>query len=72
MSNEHTLELNRLVVGRDEAEYEADGTIGEYLAKRAAFYANRLGNGGKKVKEFDLVEDALSGGWVLMFYCERY
>ena len=54
MSKEHTLELNRLVVGRDEAEYEADGTIGEYLAKRAAFYANRLGNGGQKVKEFDI------------------
>jgi hypothetical protein len=72
MSSEHTLELNRLIVGRDEAEYEAEGTISEYLTRRAALYANRLGNGGKKIKEFDMVEDAISGGWVLMFYCERY
>ena len=53
MSSEHTLELNRLIVGRDEAEYEAEGTISEYLTRRAALYANRLGNGGKKIKEFD-------------------
>jgi hypothetical protein len=72
MISEHTLELNRLIVGRDEAEYEADGTISEYLIRRAALYANRLGSGGKKIKEFDIVEDAISGDWVLMFYCERY
>jgi hypothetical protein len=71
MNREHTLELNRLIVGRDEAEYEAEGTVSEYLMKRTAEYANKLGIGNKKIKEFDVIEDQHSGGWVLMFYCER-
>ena len=69
---EETLELFRLIVARDEAEYEANGTISEYLIERAAYYGNRLGRQKKKVKEFDIVEDQQSGDWILLYYCERY
>lgn len=68
---EETLELFRLIIGRDEAEYEANDTISEYLIERAAYYGNRLGRQKKKVKEFDIVEDQYSGDWILLYYCER-
>ena len=70
-SNEETLEVFRLIIGRDEAEFEANGTISEYLIERGAFYGNKLGRQKKKVKEFDIVEDQFSGDWVLLYYCER-
>lgn len=61
----------RLIIGRDEAEFEANGTISEYLIERGALYGNKLGRQKKKVKEFDIVEDQFSGDWVLLYYCER-
>tara|TARA_R110002110_G_scaffold412985_1_gene639789 strand:- start:1656 stop:1883 length:228 start_codon:yes stop_codon:yes gene_type:complete len=70
-SNEETLEVFRLIIGRDEAEFEANGTISEYLIERGALYGNKLGRQKKKVKEFDIVEDQFSGDWVLLYYCER-
>jgi hypothetical protein len=72
MISEDTLEVHRLVVGRDEAEYEATGKISEYLMRRAAHHGNKLGIGKKKVKEFEIVEDPHSGDWILFYYCERY
>ena len=36
MDNVDTLEYHRLIVGNDEAEYEATTTISEYIAMRAA------------------------------------
>ena len=48
-SSEDTLEVFRLIVGRDEAEYEANGTISEYLIERAAFHGNKLGREKKKI-----------------------
>ena len=71
-SSEDTLEVFRLIVGRDEAEYEANGTISEYLIERAAMHGNKLGREKKKVKDFDIVEDQYSGDWILIYYCERY
>ncbi len=68
---ESTLEVFRLVVGSDEAEAEAEGSISEYLMERGALYGNKLGRENKKVKEFDVVKDPLSGGWILIFMCER-
>ena len=68
---EHTLEVYRLIIGSDEAEAEAEGSISEYLLERGVFHANKLGREHKKVKEFDIVKDALSGGWILIFMCER-
>ena len=53
-------------------EAEAEGSITEYLIERGALYGNKLGREKKKVKEFDVVKDPLSGGWVLIFMCERY
>ena len=69
--SEETLEIYKLIVGEEEAEAEADGTISEYLIERATLFGNRLGCTNRKVKEVDLVEDALSGGWVLTCFCER-
>ena len=69
--SEETLELFRLIIGRDEAEYEANDTISEYLIERAAYHGNQLGRQKKKVKEFDIVEDQYSGDWILLYYCER-
>ncbi len=69
---EGTLEVFRLVVGPDEVEAEAEGSITEYLIERGALYGKKLGREKKKVKEFDVVKDPLSGGWVLIFMCERY
>ena len=68
---EHTLELFRLVIGKDEAEYEAQGTISEYLIERSAMFANQLGRANKKIKEVSIIKDHLSEDWVLMCYCER-
>ena len=69
---EETLEVYRLIVGRDEAEYEATGRISEYLMGRAARHGNKLGMEKKKVKQFEVVEDPQSGDWILFYYCERY
>jgi len=72
MSSENTLEVYRLIVGADEIEFEADDSISGYLIERAAKYGNKLGLQRKKVKEFEIVQDGLSDGWVLIFMCERY
>ena len=73
MSNDEvTLEIYKLIIGPDEVEYEATDTISEYLIERAAFYGNQLGRQHKRVKEFDIVKDALSGGWVLIYMCDRW
>ena len=71
MKNEDTLEIYKLIIDRDEVEYEATDTVSEYLIQRAALFGNQLGRQKKKIKDFDVVEDALSGGWVLVCYCER-
>tara|TARA_R110000851_G_scaffold2831_1_gene11412 strand:+ start:285 stop:515 length:231 start_codon:yes stop_codon:yes gene_type:complete len=68
---EHTLEVYRLIIGSDEAEAKAQGSISEYLLERGVFHANKLGRQNKKVKEFDIVKDPLAGGWILIFMCER-
>ena len=73
MSNDEvTLEIYKLIIGPDEVEYEAADTISEYLIERAAFYGNQLGRQHKRVKEFDIVKDAMSGGWVLTYMCDRW
>jgi len=72
MNDENTLEVHKLIVGADEAEADSEGTISEYLIERAAFYGNRLGRNHKLVKEFDIVKDPYSEGWVLIFMCERW
>ena len=71
MREEETLEYYRLVIGRDEAEAEAQGTISEYLMERICYFSNNLGRGRKKVKDFDIVEDPMSSGWVVICTCER-
>ena len=43
MQEQHTLEVYRLVIGIDEAEAEAEGSISEYLLERGVFHANKLG-----------------------------
>ncbi len=68
---EHTLEVYRLIIGAEEVEAEAEGSVSDYLLERGVFHANKLGRERKKVKEFDIVKDLLSGGWVLIFMCER-
>tara|TARA_R110000824_G_scaffold32427_2_gene104756 strand:- start:447 stop:668 length:222 start_codon:yes stop_codon:yes gene_type:complete len=72
MSEENTLEVHRLIIGPDEAESESDGTISEYLIERAALHGNKLGRNRKHVKEFDIVKDPYSEGWVMVFMCERW
>ena len=72
MSDQETLEIYKLIIGADEAEAEADDSISEYLLERGVFHANRLGLQRKKVKEFDIVKDHRSSGWILVFMCERY
>jgi hypothetical protein len=69
--SEETLEIYKLIIGEEEAEAEAEDTISKYLIERATLFGNRLGYTNRKVKEVDLVEDALSGGWVLTCFCER-
>jgi len=72
MNNEEdTLEIYRLIIGEDEAEYEATGTISEYLIERAARFGNKLGRQRKQIKECEIVQDKLSGGWIIVCYCER-
>jgi len=70
--NEITLEMHRLIIGSEEVEYEAADTISEYLIERAALHGNKLGRQHKLVKEFDVVKDPMSGGWILIFMCERW
>ena len=70
-SGDETLEVHRLIIGKDEAEYEANGTVSGYLIERAAYHGNKLGRQNKRVKEFDMVEDQHSGGWIMIYYCER-
>jgi hypothetical protein len=72
MSDEETLEMYKLIIGSDEIELEAGDTISEYLIERAAFHGNKLGCQHKKVKEFDVVADPMSGGYILIFMCERW
>ena len=69
---EVTLEIFKLIIGADEVEAEAPDTISEYLIERAAFYGNQLGRQHKTVKQFDIVKDSMSGGWILVFMCERW
>jgi len=70
--NDNTLEVHKLIIGNDEIEYEATDSISEYLISRAAFHANKLGRNHYKVVDFDVVRDAMSNGWVLVFMCERW
>jgi len=67
-----TLEVYKLIVGADEIEAESTGTVSEYLIERAAFHGNKLGRQHKTVKEFDVVQDPHSSGWILIFMCERW
>jgi len=67
-----TLEVYRLVIGADEVEAEATTSVSEYLIERSAFYGNKLGREHKKLKQFDIVKDAMSDGWVVIFMCERF
>jgi len=69
---EQTLEVYKLIIGPDEADFEAEGSISEYLLERGVFYANKLGREHKKVIEFDIVKDPVSEGWILIFMCERW
>ena len=67
MSGEdETLEIHKLVIGHDEVEAEATDSISEYLITRAAFHANKLGRSHYRVREFDVVKDAMSNGWILV------
>jgi len=70
--SEVTLEMYKLIIGPDEVECESSSTISEYLIERAAFHGNKLGRQHKLVKEFDIVKDPMSGGWILIFMCERW
>jgi len=72
MTDDTTLEMYKLIIGASEIESEADDTISEYLMERAVMYANKLGLQRKKVKGFDIVQDPMSEGWVLVFMCERW
>ena len=72
MQEQHTLEIFRLIVGHDEAEAEAKESISEYLLERGVLHANRLGTQNKRVKEFDIVKDPVSQGWIMIFSCERW
>jgi ribose 5-phosphate isomerase RpiB len=65
-----TLEMFKLVIGADEIEAEAQDTVTEYLTERAVEYSNRLGIQYKRVRDFDMVKDPLSDGYVLIFMCE--
>lgn len=67
-----TLEIYKLIIGPDEIEVGASDTVSEYLIERAAFHGNKLGKEHKLVKEFDIVKDPMSGGWILVFMCERW
>lgn len=71
IQEEHTLEVYRLIIGAEEVEAEALGSVSDYLLERGVFHANKLGGERKKVKEFDIVKDPMSGGWILIFMCER-
>jgi hypothetical protein len=66
-----TLETFKLIIGIEEIEAETTSTVTEYLTERAVEYSNRLGIQYKRVREFDMVKDPLSGGYVLIFMCEN-
>lgn len=70
--SEETLEIYKLIIDPLEIEAEAKASVSSYLMQRAAFYANRLGMQRKKIKEFDIKKDPISGCWVLIFMCERW
>jgi len=72
MNEEETLEIYKLIISSDEIEFEATDNVSDYLIERASFYANKLGREGKKLKEFDIVKDVMSNGWVVIYMCERY
>jgi len=72
MSDDATLEMYKLIIGPGEIEEEVTDSVAEYLVERAAFYGNRLGCQHKKVKEFDIVKDPISDGYILVFMCERW
>ena len=60
--DEDTKESYRLIVSLDEIYNEADGlSENDYLMQRGIEYSNRLGIGGKRVIDFDMVEDGMSG-----------
>tara|TARA_R110000824_G_scaffold107651_3_gene254080 strand:+ start:3193 stop:3414 length:222 start_codon:yes stop_codon:yes gene_type:complete len=72
MDDEITLEMHKLIIGPEEIENDATDTISEYLVERAAFHGNQLGRQHKRVREFDIVKDPMSNGWVLIFMCDRW
>jgi len=72
MDDEITLEILKLIIGPDEIESSGAETVSDYLIERAAFYGNKLGQQHKKIKEFKLIRDPMSGGYVLVFMCERW
>ena len=72
MSDDNTLEIHKLVIGADEIEVEAKETVSEYLIERAAFHANKLGRNKHRLRQFDVVKDSWSSGWVLVFMTERW
>jgi len=72
MDNEVTLEIFKLVIGPDEVESSDAETVSEYLIERAAFYGNQLAQQHKKIKEFKLIRDSMSRGYVLVFMCESW
>ena len=69
-SNEETLEVFRLIIGRDEAEFEANGTISEYLIERGALYGNKLGRQKVTILQNDaaILYDYEAVGWKVMWY----
>ena len=72
MKDTDTLEMFKLIIGPEEIENEASDTVSEYLMERTAFYGNKLGLQKKKIKEFDIVKDPMSGGYIIVFICERW
>jgi hypothetical protein len=70
-SEEITLESYRLIIGPEDIELEAEGSVSEYITERASRFTNKLGLQGKIVIEFDVVKDPLSEGWIIICMCER-
>lgn len=71
MIEEETLEVYRLIIADDEVEYEAAGTVTEYLIKRASEYANRLGKKNLMIKDSEYAVDPVSHDHMFIYYCER-
>tara|TARA_Y100000310_G_C20682151_1_gene816631 strand:+ start:900 stop:1127 length:228 start_codon:yes stop_codon:yes gene_type:complete len=70
-NDEDTLELYQLIISNDEVEFEADNSITNYLLKRSAEYANKLGRMRFRIKNMVYHVDAMSGDHVFIFSCER-